>query len=153
MIIEVAHPIISEKYGEKFLEHAHYVIGSPTALANQETLDKLNAASAKFNKKIYVPCGAFWGASDIKKMAVKKSLQGLKVTMKKHHTSLKLEGSLKEKLENNKKWDSALILYEGPVRDLCHLAPNNVNTMAVGALCAQNLGFDRVQACLVADPE
>lgn len=86
-------------------------------------------------------------------MATQKTLKGLKITMKKHQTSLKLEGELKEKLENKKIWDSDLILYEGPVRDLCHLAPNNVNTMAVGALSALNLGFDNVQACLIADPK
>lgn len=84
-------------------------------------------------------------------MADRNTLKGLKVTMKKHPTSLKLEGSLKEKLENYNDSENPLVLYEGPVRDLCHLAPNNVNTMAVGALSAQNLGFDKVQACLVAD--
>ena len=47
----------------------------------------------------------------------------------------------------------AYIFKTGPVRKLCHLAPNNVNTMAVGALVAQNLGFDGVLACLVADPD
>ena len=40
----------------------------------------------------------------------------------------------------------------GPVRELCPLAPNNVNTMAAAALAAWNLGFDAVQGCLVADP-
>lgn len=32
------------------------------------------------------------------------------------------------------------------------MAPNNVNTMAVAALSASNLGFEKVKACLVADP-
>ena len=41
----------------------------------------------------------------------------------------------------------------GSVKELCALAPNNVNTMAVGALSALNLGFDKVKACLVADPD
>ncbi|RNA08158.1 L-aspartate dehydrogenase [Brachionus plicatilis] len=152
LIIEVAHPIITQNYGQIFLEHTDYVIGSPTALANQEVLDNLISTSLKFKTKIYVPCGAFWGANDIKKMAAQNTLKGLKITMKKHQTSLKLEGELRTKLENNKIWDSALVLYEGPVRDLCYLAPNNVNTMAVGALSALNLGFDKVQACLIADP-
>jgi predicted dinucleotide-utilizing enzyme len=40
----------------------------------------------------------------------------------------------------------------GPVRTLCPLAPNNVNTMACAALAAHNLGFDKVQAVLTADP-
>ena len=37
------------------------------------------------------------------------------------------------------------------MRTLCQLAPNNVNTMAVAALVAQNLGFDNVIGCLIAD--
>lgn len=40
----------------------------------------------------------------------------------------------------------------GPVRGLCSLAPNNVNTMAAAALAAHNLGFDKTQGCIVADP-
>ena len=34
-----------------------------------------------------------------------------------------------------------VVLYEGPVRDLCPLAPNNVNTMA--CLSLFGIGFDR----------
>ena len=40
----------------------------------------------------------------------------------------------------------------GPVRELCPLAPNNVNTMAAAALAAASLGFDGVKARLIADP-
>ena len=40
----------------------------------------------------------------------------------------------------------------GSVRGLCPLAPNNVNTMAVGAIAAHNLGFDQVKGRIVADP-
>ena len=40
-------------------------------------------------------------------------------------------------------------MYEGPVRGLCPLAPNNVNTMACGALAG--LGLDRTTGVLVAD--
>ena len=43
-------------------------------------------------------------------------------------------------------------LLSGPVRDLCPLAPNNVNTMAAAAMAAHNLGFDNVTGCLIADP-
>ena len=45
-----------------------------------------------------------------------------------------------------------LSIITGPVRGLCPLAPNNVNTMAAAALAAQNLGFDGVRGCLVSDP-
>ena len=40
----------------------------------------------------------------------------------------------------------------GPVRELCGLAPNNVNTMAAAALAAHTLGFDKTRGSIVADP-
>lgn len=42
---------------------------------------------------------------------------------------------------------------EGPVRELCPLAPNNVNTMAAAAIAAHNLGFDKVTGSIVSDPQ
>ncbi|XP_069773585.1 aspartate dehydrogenase domain-containing protein isoform X3 [Narcine bancroftii] len=74
----------------------------------------------------------------------------LKVTMTKHPDSFKLEGSLQEQKESGS--SQRTVLYEGPVRQLCPLAPNNVNTMAAAAMAGHNLGFDQVQGCLVADP-
>ena len=54
---------------------------------------------------------------------------------------------LKEMKSNEK----MVILYEGPVRDLCPLAPNNVNTMA--CLAIFGIGFDRTVGRLVSDPD
>ena len=100
--------------------------------------------------------------------------QGLKITMKKHPSAFKLCGYLAEKLKEV--GSDPLTLYEGTViliwqcyvaiyllvifksctsgcvKDLCPLAPNNVNTMACAAIAAHNLGFDGVVGCLVADP-
>ena len=45
-----------------------------------------------------------------------------------------------------------VVILPGPVRGLCPLAPNNVNTMACASIAAHNLGFDGVVGCLVADP-
>ncbi|XP_069057105.1 aspartate dehydrogenase domain-containing protein isoform X2 [Pleurodeles waltl] len=74
----------------------------------------------------------------------------LKVTMTKHPNSFKLEGRLRELNQEVK--SKRTLLYEGPVRDLCPLAPNNVNTMAAACMAAHNLGFDGVVGALVADP-
>ena len=54
---------------------------------------------------------------------------------------------LAEKMSDEK----MVILYEGPVRDLCPLAPNNVNTMA--CLSIFGIGFDRTFGRLVSDPD
>ena len=71
--------------------------------------------------------------------------------MTKHTSSFKLNGQLAE--DNSKVTDSKVVLYEGPVRPLCSLAPNNVNTMAAAALAAHNLGLDGVIGRLVSDPK
>ena len=88
-------------------------------------------------------------------MNERRSLCSLSITMKKHPDCFKLDEPLKSKLidERKKRGDQQgeILIYSGPVRELCKLAPNNVNTMAVGATIASNLGFDKVQGCLVAD--
>ena len=70
--------------------------------------------------------------------------------MRKHPSCFKLNGPIKE--INDGVNNSAVTLYDGPVRELCPIAPNNVNTMAAAAMAAHNLGFDKVQGCLVSDP-
>jgi len=149
VIVEVAHPDISKQYGQLFLKHADYLMGSPTGLADRETEEKLKAGATEHG--VYVPAGAFWGGEDIRKMSERGSLKGLTVTMKKHPSSFKLSGQLEEL--NRTVTDKAVELYRGPVRGLCPLAPNNVNTMAAGAVAASNLGFDNTVGVLVSDPD
>jgi len=148
IVVEVAHPSISKSYGEFILKYCDYMIGSPTALCDTSLLKSLQDAAV--NHALYVPSGAFWGGEDIRKMAEAKRLQSLTVTMRKHPLSLKLEGHLKEK--NMAVKDEAVILFQGPVQEICLLAPHNTNTMAVGAIAALNLGFGGVKGCLVSDP-
>lgn len=148
LIVEVAHPNITKEYGSSFLEAADYMIGSPTALADEGTEHNLKQAASQHG--LYVPSGALWGGEDIRRMANRGSLQALKVTMKKPPESLKLEEPLKSK--NDEVKDSPVVLYDGPVRGLCPLAPNNVNTMAAAAIAAHSLGFDKTQGSIVADP-
>jgi len=148
LIVEVAHPCVVQKFGAEFLQASDLMVGSPSALADQCLEDQLRSAATHHG--LYVPSGAFWGSEDIRKMADRGTLKGLKVTMKKHPSSFKLEGHLKEL--NDSVGQNAVTLYDGPVRDICPLAPNNVNTMAAAAIAGHNLGFDGVQGCLISDP-
>lgn len=43
----------------------------------------------------------------------------------------------------------SVILFEGPARELCRVAPNNVNTIATAALIG--IGFDQTIGRLIAD--
>nr|XP_032815791.1 putative L-aspartate dehydrogenase [Petromyzon marinus] len=154
LIVEVSHPNISRDFGEMFLQHADYLVGSPTALADAATERRLREASATHGRTLYVPAGAFWGGDDIQKMADRGTLKALTVTMTKHPASFKLEGALRQANAQALAEGAGAgrrVLYEGPVRHLCPLAPNNVNTMAAAAMAAHNLGFDGVTGRLVAD--
>ena len=105
---------------------ADFMMGSPTALADPEVETMLKVAAVSHG--VYIPSGALWGGEDIRKMAERGTLTGLTVTMRKHPASFKLEGELRQR--NDSVLSSAEVLYHGPVRQLCPLAPNNVNTVS-----------------------
>ncbi|CAF1113083.1 unnamed protein product [Rotaria sordida] len=155
LVIEVAHPNVIKTYAEKILDICDLFIGSPTAFADASLEIALRKKTLESGHVIYIGTGAFWGAEDIDKMNERNTLRSLCITMKKHPDCYKLNEPLRSKLidERTKHGEQLgeIVIYSGPVRELCQLAPNNVNTMAVGAIIASNLGFDRVQGCLIAD--
>ena len=155
LVVEVAHPDIVERYAEQILDVCDLFIGSPTALAHAPLEALLRRKSATSGRAIYIGAGAFWGAEDIVKMNERNTLRSLTITMKKHPDSFKLNEPLHSKLVDERKklgdQQSEILVYAGPVRDLCRWAPNNVNTMAIGATVASHLGFDGVQGRLIAD--
>mmetsp|Transcript_938 Transcript_938/g.2760 ORF Transcript_938/g.2760 Transcript_938/m.2760 type:complete len:292 (-) Transcript_938:619-1494(-) len=154
VIIEVAHPSITAKYGKHFLTVCDYVVGSPTAFADEAVEAELRAAAgATADTGVYIPSGALWGANDLQKMDGLGTLKALTITMKKHPGSFKLyDAALAERCESaNAPGSGAVEVYRGPVRALCPKAPNNVNTMAAAALAAPTLGFDGVVGVVVAD--
>lgn len=71
----------------------------------------------------------------------KKDRQAYNIFIKEHYS-----GMQERETQHNK------LSVLGSVRELCPLAPNNVNTMAAAAIAAHNLGFDKTQGCIVADP-
>jgi aspartate dehydrogenase len=159
VIVEVCHPDISKRWGAAFLATADYYCGSPTALADAATDAALRAAAAAgaanpSGHGLYIPAGALWGAVDLAKLSARGGLASLAITMKKHPASLKLEGALGERvaalLADGTPGET--VIFDGPVRELAPLAPNNVNTMAAAAVAAANLGFDGVRAVLISDP-
>uniref|UniRef100_A0A915AJW1 Aspartate/homoserine dehydrogenase NAD-binding domain-containing protein n=1 Tax=Parascaris univalens TaxID=6257 RepID=A0A915AJW1_PARUN len=139
LVIEVAHPSVVSSFGVLILKHADLFIGSSTALADNVLYDALKHSATASNRRLFVPTGAFWGSRDIQKMANLGTLKGLTITMIRHPSSLRLEAPLKELNEKARISDSAVVLYDGPVRALCFLAPNGVNTVACAAIAAHSL--------------
>ena len=145
LIVEVAHPIVSQQWGVAFLEHCDYMAGSPTAFAQQKTEDALREAASK--NGLYIPRGALPGLEEVLSMKQAGTLAKVAITMKKHPSSLKFSGPLSFDLQT---LVGRQTVYQGPLRSLCGYAPNNVNTMAVLSM-ASECGFDHVQATLIAD--
>jgi aspartate dehydrogenase len=162
IVVEVSHPSVSVKLAVDVMQAGGiFVVGSPTCFSDPEVEKSFrNAASigdGKGNGALYVPVGALWGAADLQGMANRNSLESVTITMKKHpqmfafadEKMLKKRTILLEKEKVGEKYPE--IVYEGPVRGLCPLAPNNVNTMACCAMAAHTLGFDGTIGRLVAD--
>ncbi|XP_076987128.1 aspartate dehydrogenase domain-containing protein isoform X2 [Tamandua tetradactyla] len=147
LVVEVAHPKIIQDSGAQILRHANLLVGSPSALADQNTEQQLLEASHHWDHAVFVARGALWGTEDITRLDAAGGLQSLRVIMATHPDSFRLEGPLAAAQRPG----SRTVLYEGPVRGLCPLAPRNSNTMAAAALAAPSLGFDRVIGVLVAD--
>lgn len=154
LVVEVCHPAVIQTYGPAILQQADLYIASVTALANAAIEQSLRKAATQHC--VYIPAGAAWGVNDIQKMAAANSIEALHITMQFNADALKLNEPLKQQLltyiedENSTK---ALILYNGPIRKLAQLAPNNVNTMTCLALAANTIGLDNATGTLIAQKE
>lgn len=150
LVIEVAHPDVTKQFGADILSHCDYFIGSPSVLADRQLEANLTDAIGKSHKRLFVPNGALWGTQDIRRMSNAGKLTALEIEMRFHPHSLKLSGNLAA--VNGQVDATAVTLFEGPIRELCPLAPNNTNTMACAAIAGYCLGFDKVIGRLVSDP-
>lgn len=150
LVIEVAHPDVTKQFGAEILSFCDYFIGSPSVLADRQLEANLNEAIRLSKKRLFIPNGALWGSQDIRRMSNADKLKALEIEMRFHPHSLKLTGRLAE--VNDQVDATAVILFEGPIRELCPLAPNNSNTMACAAIAGYCLGFDKVIGRLVSDP-
>eukprot|EP00746_Dinoflagellata_sp_MGD_P011310 gnl/MRDRNA2_/MRDRNA2_123662_c0_seq1.p1 gnl/MRDRNA2_/MRDRNA2_123662_c0~~gnl/MRDRNA2_/MRDRNA2_123662_c0_seq1.p1 ORF type:complete len:306 (+),score=69.74 gnl/MRDRNA2_/MRDRNA2_123662_c0_seq1:49-918(+) len=150
LIVEVAHPSITAEFGAAFLKTADYFVGSPTCFADADVEAAMRAKLKEGSKSLFVPSGALWGIHDIQKMADRGTLKSLQVSMTFAPPALKVNGEVAEKLAAADGKET--LLYEGSVRGLCPMAPNNTNTMAAAAMAGHTVGFDGTVAKLIAAP-
>ncbi|XP_077068546.1 aspartate dehydrogenase domain-containing protein isoform X1 [Siphateles boraxobius] len=148
VIVEVCHPQIVKEFGVRFLSHAHFLVGSPSALSDIQLEHELRTAAKQHGKTLYVPSGALWAGQDIQKMNDSGTLQALSIRMSKHPSCFRLTGGL---LSDWTEGEGRRVLYHGSVAELCPIAPNNVNTMAAAAIAASKLGFHGVTGEIVSD--
>ncbi|KAJ8402503.1 hypothetical protein AAFF_G00365860 [Aldrovandia affinis] len=150
VIVEVCHPHIVKEFGAQFLSSAHFMVGSPSALADPQLDKQLRQAAVYHGRTLYVPSGALWGGQDIQRLNNSGALRALSIRMSKHPSCFRLSGDL---LSGWTEGEGRRVLFKGSVAELCPLAPNNVNTMAAAAIAAEKLGFAGVMGEIVSDTE
>jgi predicted dinucleotide-utilizing enzyme len=144
LIIEVAHPDITLRYGSAFLSQSDYMPLSLTALAVPGVQTGLLAAAAEGGRRLFVASGALVGLESL--LAGRADWNRVTITFRKHPRNI--DFALTD-------IDPAAIIdaravYEGPVRGIAPLYPRNVNTMVACALATT--GLDDCRARLIADP-
>lgn len=60
LIVEVSHPIVVKQNGELFLKTCDFMLGSPTALADEDLEKTLYRAANQYKNGLYVPSGALF---------------------------------------------------------------------------------------------
>ncbi|XP_054615834.1 aspartate dehydrogenase domain-containing protein isoform X2 [Dunckerocampus dactyliophorus] len=148
VIVEVCHPQVVKEFGVHFLSCCHFMVGSPSALADHDLNENLHKAARLYGRTLYVPSGALWGGQDIQRLNDSGALKALFIRMSKHPSCFRLTGDV---LSEWTEGEGRRVLFRGSVAELCPLAPNNVNTMAAAAVAAGNLGFNGVRGEIVSD--
>jgi aspartate dehydrogenase len=144
IIIEAAHPSITQQYGQLFLAEADYIPLSVTALADQTLFEELSRVAKTHQKHLLIPHGALVGLDSL--LEWKDHWEHVRVTFIKHPNNIDfLESGVDPGSIN-----TATELYNGSARGIASLYPRNVNTMVSCGLAT--VGLDAMQAVLIADP-
>ncbi|MCY4238028.1 MAG: DUF108 domain-containing protein [Rhodospirillaceae bacterium] len=144
LIVECAHPSISARYGEGFLENCDYMPLSVTALADDALRERLATTAAAHGTRLVVPAGALLGGDELLMRRV--DWNRVRITFRKHPDNLDFSESSFDPADI----EGETIVYEGSVRGIAKLYPRNVNTMVTCALVST--GLDACEARLIADP-
>lgn len=141
LVIEAAHPVYLEQWGEQILRHAALMPLSASALADDGLRDKLLASAQANGTALYLSRGALVGV-DVLSSARWDSVS---VEFVKNPEHIDFEAA-PEFAEGG----ARRVIYEGPARGIAGLFPRNVNAMVVLALAT--VGLDDLHCRLIGDP-
>ena len=144
LVVEMAHPEFTRRFGERLLRHADYLPLSVTALADDALRERLLDAARVHGTRLLVPHGALMGTDNL--LEGRANWNSVSITFWKNPANIDFSES---------GFDAASIVaetvvYDGPVRGIASRYPRNVNTMVTCALATT--GLDACHARLVAVP-
>lgn len=144
LVVEMCHPAISKKYGERFLRATDYLMLSVTAMADAELNQRLIETAVRHQHGLFIPHGALVGVDNLRDG--QDNWSEVTITFRKHPKSLDFSATAIDPATIS----AATVVFDGSVRDIAKIFPRNVNTMATCAMAG--LGFDQTRAILIADP-
>jgi len=145
LIVELAHPDVTRRYGVDFLAHTDYMPLSLTAFADATLEAELLDTAHSAGTRVFVPHGAVIGLDALEEG--RDTWDEVRIVMKKPVRSLDFSAAPQIDAASI---DGETVLFEGTARDICPLFPRNVNSHAAVALAG--IGFDRTRSVLIADP-
>ena len=143
LVVEMAHPEYTRRYGEQILAQADYLPLSVTALADDALRERLVAQAARSGTRLLIPHGALIGTENL--VEWRHMWEKVEITFIKSPANIDFSES-----GYDKTIAADTVVYEGPVRGIARLYPRNVNTMVTCALATT--GLDRCHAKLIASP-
>ena len=145
LIVELAHPDVSQQYGELFLSCSNYMPLSLTCLSDSRLETLLVKRAKKSNTRLCIPHGAVFGLDALNEG--KDLWEDVTITMRKPTRSIDFSAQTDV---DAKEITKETVLYDGSTREICNKFPRNVNSHAATALAG--IGFDRTRSILIADP-
>lgn len=144
LVVEMAHPSYTERWGQRILAASDYLPLSVTALADDALRDALVRQARDAGTSLLVPHGALMGLDSLREW--RHAWEEVCITFFKHPSNIDFSASGRAAGP----FEDDTVLYDGPARGIARLYPRNVNTMVTCALAT--VGLDRCQARLVASP-
>ena len=144
LVVEMAHPDVTRKWGTTILEKTNYMFISVTALADREVETGIEEATAKYGTRAFVPHGGDVGMDAL--LENRDIWESVDVVMKKPPKNVDCAAAGVDPDSITEE----TCLYDGPTRGICPMFPRNVNTHA--AIAYAGIGFDRTHSLLLVDP-
>jgi predicted dinucleotide-utilizing enzyme len=145
LVVEMAHPSYTVRWGERILAQADYLPLSVTALADDALRERLVAVARAAGTSLAIPHGALMGLDSLREW--RHAWDEVTITFYKHPSNI----DFSESGIAPPPLDADMVLYDGPARGIAAKFPRNVNTMITCALAT--IGLDRCRARLVACPK
>jgi aspartate dehydrogenase len=138
LVVEVAHPDVSQQIGVQILSKTNYMPCSVVALADDGLRDRLLAAARQAGTRLYLPHGAVVGMDNLLE---NRNWKTATITFRKPPASIDVTAA--EALGDES------VLFEGSAREIAARFPRSVNAMVACALAT--VGLDATTTRMVAD--